>query len=155
MAIVGEKIFNLLDPSTLRKEGNQMIYANSKRKLLLGLTFSGALYSTPSIAVNEGVDVLPEDAPYMVYLESSHCSGALIAPKTVLTATHCIWKTNKGNHVYLLHSKGKELDKNGRIAHLGTKVKVVEVYQANHITRVNGILERDNFDDIAKYSTKS
>lgn len=49
----------------------------------------GGGYSLPSSTV-EGNDVLPNDAQYMVFLKDAHCTGTLIAPKTVLTAQHCI-----------------------------------------------------------------
>lgn len=126
-----------------------MRYISNEKGILLSLTFSGLLYSNFSIAVENGVDVLPNDASYMVYLKDEHCSGTLIAPKTVLTASHCVNTGTKGSHVYLLHSRGQERDANGRIPHLGTKVKVVETYAADHIVKVNGIFERANFDDVA------
>ncbi|MBF4264995.1 trypsin, partial [Vibrio anguillarum] len=49
------------------------------KPILIGLTLVGGSYSLPASAV-EGNDVLPSDAPYMVYFKYAHCSGTLIAP---------------------------------------------------------------------------
>ncbi|PRQ63154.1 trypsin-like serine protease [Vibrio sp. V01_P9A10T6] len=114
------------------------------KPILIGLTLVGGGYSLPASAV-EGNDVLPSDAPYMVYLKDAHCTGTLIAPKTVLTALHCVaLGAQKDNHAYLLHSRAQELDENGRIPHLGIKIKIVETYTANHLFE-----RQDGFDDIA------
>ncbi|MBF4232488.1 trypsin-like serine protease [Vibrio anguillarum] len=119
------------------------------KPILIGLTLVGGSYSLPASAV-EGNDVLPSDAPYMVYFKYAHCSGTLIAPKTVLTAHHCVGLgAQKGNHAYLLHSGSQEVDENGRIPNPGIKVKIVEAYTADHIFEPSNGIGRDEFDDIA------
>lgn len=117
--------------------------------LSISLSLTGGLYALPAMAV-DGEDVLANDAPYMVYLRGAHCSGALIAPKTVLTAQHCVHLgAGKGADAYLLHSRAQARDENGRIPHLGIKVKIVETYTPDHIYRVNNKIVADKFDDIA------
>lgn len=126
-----------------------MSYQAKKFTSLISIALSGCIYSLPSIAV-EGNNVSPNEAPYMVYLKDAHCTGTLIAPRTVLTAQHCIGLgAKKGSEAYLLHSRAQEQDENGRIPHLGIKVKIVETYTADHIYRINGNFDRDKFDDIA------
>ncbi|AQS39440.1 Trypsin [Shewanella psychrophila] len=100
------------------------------------------IYSSQSLAV-EGNDVAANDAPFMVYLKDAHCSGTIIAPKTVLTASHCVSQVTVGSYVYLLHSRGVDF------SHNGVRVKVVKDYTATHIYRINGEFDRSKFDDIA------
>lgn len=110
----------------------------------IGLSLAGGLLSLSASAV-DGDDVLASDAPYMAYLRSSSCSGALIAPKTVLTAHHC----RGASSVYLLHSRGPA-DKNGFRPHLGIQVNVVQVYTPPlHIFMDNNQVSKDGGDDIA------
>ncbi|ASG04896.1 MULTISPECIES: trypsin-like serine protease [Vibrio] len=77
-------------------------------------------------AVYNGIEIVPQDAPYMVYLERRGivCSGALIAPNTVLTAQHCAFDNLNAHFFY---SKNKNGTINGEIK------KVVKSYAIDHL----------------------
>lgn len=118
--------------------------------LSVSCALTAALYSLPSTAV-EGDDVLASDAPYMVYLKGAHCSGALIAPKTVLTAHHCVevLGAKKGTDAHLLYSRASAPDENGRRPYRSVRIKIVETYTANHLFMADGKIDADKLDDIA------
>jgi hypothetical protein len=102
---------------------------------LLPLVTIVGVYSSQAHAVYNGVEVNPKDESYMVYLEGggTTCSGALIAPNTVLTAGHC---SVSNLNAHFLYSKNKDGTVNGK------STKVVKSHLINHLY---------TFDDPRKY----
>ncbi|ELI0350516.1 TPA: trypsin-like serine protease [Vibrio vulnificus] len=95
--------------------------------LIIPLTALSAVYSFPSHAVYNGVEVQPKEAPYMVFLKDKKgvtCTGTLIAPNTVLTALHCVTDDLTAHFLYSQDDKGT-ID--------SIEAKVVNSYDPNHL----------------------
>lgn len=99
---------------------------NSMLTYFVPIATIAAVYSSQAHAVYNGVEVVPQDEAYMVYLlaPGQTCSGALIAPNTVLTAAHCAF--NNVN-AHFLYSKNKDGTVNGESR------KVVKAYSMHHL----------------------
>ncbi|WP_104401183.1 trypsin-like serine protease [Vibrio penaeicida] len=108
---------------------------NSMLTYFVPIATIAAVYSSQAHAVYNGVEVVPQDEAYMVYLlgAGTTCSGALIAPNTVLTAAHCAFDNL---NAHFLYSKNKDGTVNGESR------KVVKAHSINHLY---------TFDDPRKY----
>ncbi|HFQ5287362.1 TPA: trypsin-like serine protease [Vibrio vulnificus] len=108
--------------------------------LITPLTVLSVVYSLPSHAVYNGIEVQPEEASYMVFLKSKDgvtCTGTLIAPNTVLTAQHCMFPNTTAHFLYSQDEKGT-ID--------SIEAKVVKSYNPNHLYTFD---DPDYYYDIA------
>ncbi|MFY2507329.1 trypsin-like serine protease [Vibrio pectenicida] len=95
---------------------------------IIPIAASVTIYSSQVYAVYNGVEVSPQDESYMVFLSTASggttCSGALIAPNTVLTAAYCAVDNMDAHFLYSVDNDGT---KNGE------SKKVVKHYFANDL----------------------
>ncbi|WP_114786310.1 S1 family peptidase [Vibrio tetraodonis] len=95
---------------------------------IIPIAASITIYSSQVYAVYNGVEVSPQDESYMVFLSTASggttCSGALIAPNTVLTAAYCAVDNMDAHFLYSANNDGTVN---------GESKKVVKHYFANDL----------------------